>query len=478
MVVGDAILDRYVWGEVNRISYEAPIQIVRVNSEEDRLGGAGAVVNILHCLGAEVTYCAVVGNDGRGRSFREMLTDLDLDDSILLTDPDRPTTVKTRYIARNQQVLRVDREVSAPFSDKLCNQLIANIEKSMPEQDILVLEDYSKGLLANGVMRSAIASAQKHGKKIILDPAKHSDWNCYRGVTAMTPNRPEAVLATGVDITDDATAELAASKMLETLEVEAAIITLDRDGISLMESDREFVRYPAVAKDVYDVTGAGDMVTGLLALVVGAGHTWESAVQLANVASGIEVGKVGVVPISREEITETLRSSVSMYTSKLKTLEELQNELRPLRSRGRKIVFTNGCFDIFHSGHIRALHMAREQGDVLVVGVNTDASVRKIKGEHRPIIPQEERCQVLSGLAAVDFIVLFDETTPERVIKAVRPDVLVKGSDYRENEVVGGDFVKSYGGRVALVPILEGISTTDIVSKILSAYKDRPDTVS
>ena len=470
LVVGDAILDHYVWGDVSRISDEAPIQILRVNNEEIRLGGAGNVVSDLHVLGAEVTYCAIVGGDGRGRMFREQLTGRGLSDKILLSDPARPTTVKTRFIARSQQVLRVDHEVTEPFARTLCDQLIAGIENALPQQDIVVVEDYNKGLLANGVMEAIAKAASRHRKKIILDPAKISDWTRYQGVAAATPNRTEAHLATGVEITDDATATRAAELILQRYGLEAAIITLDRDGISLLERGGRFVRFPAAARDVYDVTGAGDMVTSLLALVAGAGHPWDAAVRLANVAAGIEVAKVGVVPVARDEIIDSLRHSVTFTTEKVKTLEELLNALQPLRSKGRKIVFTNGCFDILHTGHMQLLRGAREQGDVLVVGVNTDVSVRRLKGERRPIIPQHERGQLLSALAAVDYVVFFDEDTPERLIHAIRPDFLVKGSDYREDQVVGGDFVTSYGGKVVLVPILEGISTTDIVGKILSTH--------
>lgn len=474
LVIGDAILDHYVWGEVNRVSDEAPIQILRVTQEEVRLGGAGNVVSDLHTLGADVTYCAIVGNDGRGRMFREQLTGAGLTDRLLLIDPSRPTTVKTRFIARSQQVLRVDHEVTEPFSHDLCRALLAGIEEAVPGHDVVVVEDYNKGLLANGVMEAIVRCAKEHSKKVILDPAKTANWTPYSGVTAVTPNRAEAHLATGVEIVDDATAAQAAQVLMERYGVHAAIITLDRDGISLLERGGRFARYPAMARDVYDVTGAGDMVTSLLALVAGAGYPWEAAVRLANIAAGIEVGKLGVVPIPRDEIIDTLHHSAVFTSAKIRTLKELLHILQPLRNKGRKIVFTNGCFDILHVGHMHLLRGAREQGDVLVVGVNTDASVRRLKGERRPIIPQHERGQLLAALAAVDYVVFFDEDTPERLIRAIRPDVLVKGSDYRHDQVVGADIVQTYGGKVVLVPILEGVSTTDIVDKILSTYNDTP----
>jgi len=476
MVIGDAILDRYVWGQVSRISDEAPIQILRVANEEVRLGGAGGVVNDLYALGAEVAYCSIIGDDGRGRMFREHLAGLGLSDEHLLSDPDRPTTVKTRFIARSQQVLRVDHEMTEPFTDALCARLLKGIERALPQQDIVVVEDYNKGLLANGVMEEVVRAAGQHGKKVLLDPAKLTDWSRYRGVSAATPNRNEARLATGIEIGDDDSASRAAQALIDDCGLEAAIVTLDRDGVALLERGSRLVRYPAAARDVYDVTGAGDMVISLLALVVGSGHSWQSAVQLANIASGIEVGKVGVVPIARDEIIDALRHSVAFTSDKVKPLDELLNALQQLRSKGRKIVFTNGCFDIFHSGHRQLFHVARSHGDVLVVGVNSDASVHRLKGPRRPIVPQSERGQVLSALAAIDFVVFFDEATPERLIRAIKPDVIVKGSDYSEDQVVCGDFVKSYGGKVVLAPIVEGISTTDIVEKILASYTDRRGT--
>ena len=485
LVVGDLILDRYVWGEAQRISPEGPIPILRVTSEEERPGGAGNVAAALKHLDAEVSICGAVGKDGAGDALTRLLQSLCADAKGVVQTTGRPTTVKTRYFgyvqsARRgvQHMLRIDRESTIPIADTAEEEMLAYIESAMPNQQAVVLSDYDKGVLTESVIARAIELAQARDVPVIADPKIGRPYSIYRGSTVMTPNRYETRLASGIAPTDAARLREAASRLIEIAGLRHVVITLDRDGMYLAGEEEPGRLIPTRPREVFDVTGAGDMVVSVIALMLGSGAAIRDAVMLANVAAGIEVTKVGAAPVSRVEIIADLLESVGLG-GKLKSVEAVVEMAKEVRRRNGKVVWTNGCFDILHIGHYEYLRFARRQGDLLIVGLNSDASVRRLKGPNRPITGEGERARILAALDVVDCVVIFEEDTPERIIEAVRPDVIVKGGDYRKEGVVGGKFVESYGGRVVLAPIIEGASTTEIVQRILERHagdeKDAPN---
>lgn len=472
LVVGDLILDRYVWGDVDRISPEAPIQILRVASEERRPGGAGNVINNLHSLGAKVACCGVLGSDAEGEAFREVLQSIGVDDFGVVTDRDRRTTVKARMVARAQQVLRVDWEDTAKISESVEAKLLTYVRGCARDFDLVIVSDYAKGVVTEALMDELRSISSGKGCHVIVDPAKGADYHMYRGVATITPNRVEAEMAVGSRIVDEASLREAATTLLEEHALESALITRDKDGMSLFRKDGEELHLTAHAQAVFDVTGAGDAVISALGFVLAAGHSLEDAARIANIAGGIEVGKVGAVPVTKEEIINQLRDVEYTSASKIKSLEELRPIVRDQKGRGRKVVFTNGCFDVLHVGHVELLRAAKSFGDLLVVGMNSDSSVRRLKGPRRPILGEIERSHVLAALETVDYVVLFEEDTPEGLLREIRPDVLAKGSDYSKSEVVGREIVEEYGGEVRLIPVVPGISTSDIVARVLERHQE------
>ena len=485
LVVGDLILDRYVWGEVQRISPEGPIPILRMTSEEERPGGAGNVAAALKHLDAEVSVCGAVGEDGAGDALRRLLQSLCSDAKGVVQTAGRPTTVKTRYFgyvqsARRgvQHMLRIDRESTLPVADAAAEEMLAYIESAMPNQQAVVLSDYDKGVLTEGVIARTIELARARDVPVVADPKIGRPYSVYRGSTVMTPNRYETQLASGIAPTDAAQLREAASRLIEMAGLRHVVITLDRDGMYLAGEEEPGRLIPTRPREVFDVTGAGDMVVSVIALMLGSGAAIRDAVMLANVAAGVEVTKVGAAPVSRVEIITDLLESVGLG-GKLKSVEAVVEMAKEVRHRNGKVIWTNGCFDILHIGHYEYLRFARRQGDLLIVGLNSDASVHRLKGPNRPITGEGERARILAALDVVDCVVIFEEDTPERIIEAVRPDVIVKGGDYRKEGVVGGKFVESYGGRVVLAPIIEGASTTEIVQRILERHagdeKDAPN---
>jgi len=470
LVVGDLLLDRYVFGDVGRISPEAPIQVLRVTGEEARCGGAGSVALHLAALGAKVTLVGILGADSLGKSFRELASDAGVDVTSVVVEDGRPTSVKTRLIAHgqkhNQQVLRVDRETSDEPSRETVGLLLDRLKKAAPKADAIILSDYAKGVLGDRVLRDAIKIARKAGVRVLVDP-KGKDFSRYRGASAITPNRQESEVATGIAIDGPKALERLGRKLVEDLELEAAVVTLDREGVALFPRDGTTVRIPSRPREIYDITGAGDAVIAVLGWAVALGADWPDAAALANVAGGIEVGKLGATPIPREEILETLHHGSPETAGKMKTREEVAEAVAARRARGERVVFTNGCFDLIHTGHVRYLRYARAQGDCLVVGLNSDVSVKKQeKGDDRPLVPEADRAETLAALECVDLITLFDEPTPLRLIQRVKPDVLVKGEDWREKGVVGREFVERHGGEVVLAPLHRGRSTTGIIERI------------
>lgn len=464
VVIGDLMVDRYVMGSVDRVSPEAPIPVLQVEGEENRLGGAGSVVCMLRALGAEVDLVSVVGDDERGAWLRTRLADLGVGTERVLTIVGRPTTQKTRMIAHDQQLLRIDREDTTPIAESLIDELVAGLQTVSAGADVVLVSDYGKGLLTPRLL-AALAELRSGGVEVILDPKKGRDVEAYRGMTALTPNRLETELATGVS-PKSANWQEAADLLLERLDLELVVLTLDRDGIVLAHRGGAISHFPTRPRGVYDVTGAGDMVLAMLGFARAGSLSWPEAIVAANVAAGIEVSRLGVVPVARAEVVEVLTSDELSSEQKLTTLERfVAGPLRKARERGERVVFTNGCFDLLHVGHVKLLQFARAQGDLLVVGLNSDTSVRAIKGAGRPVIGQIERAHVLAALAAVDYVMVFEEQTPLALIEALVPEVLVKAEDYMDRPVVGRSVVERAGGQVVLAPLVSGVSTTQVIDR-------------
>jgi D-beta-D-heptose 7-phosphate kinase/D-beta-D-heptose 1-phosphate adenosyltransferase len=407
----------------------------------------------------------VVGTAEDGNNMIEMFTRLSADCRGVMQEAERPTTRKTRIIASNQHVLRVDRETKREISAASFDRLVDFIEAVMPEIDIVLVSDYNKGLVTQDLMARVAAAARKHHKSIIVDP-KGQDYTKYRGATLLTPNRKEASLASGIDIRDDATLEKAAAHIMEVVGLDKLLITLGKNGMALFESGRPVYRIATRARQVYDVSGAGDTVLSVLGLALGAGASFQESTRMANAGAGVVVGKVGTAPISREELAAALTNTGGRFPSKHRTLEELPEMVRDQQRSGHKIVMTNGCFDLLHAGHVQLFAAAKEMGDFLIVAIDDDASVRALKGNGRPVIRADERIRILSALDSVDAVVVFASDRLETLLEAIRPDVLVKGSNYDSDQVRGGDIVVRQGGRVALIPISEDISSSRIIKNI------------
>jgi D-beta-D-heptose 7-phosphate kinase/D-beta-D-heptose 1-phosphate adenosyltransferase len=447
---------------------------LNVASEEIRPGGAGSVASNLAHLGANIFCYGTIGNDNEGRLLLDNLNDLGVDTEGIVQDSDRPTTVKVRMMGHLQsagkgiqQLLRIDYEKTDDIEEEKQEVIINKIEDKIQQVDIVLISDMNKGLLSRRILDAVIKSGKDHNVPVIVDPGLTKDYGIYRGATAITPNRFETKLSTGIKITDVNSMKSAGKKLLEENLFEHIIITADKDGMFLYSRDGKCKLISTVPKDVYDVSGAGDMVLSVFGFVVGSKNSFEDAAMIANVAAGVEVGKVGAVPISKSEILSELMGGSNPLYTKIKVLDELEEILNRHRKENKKIVFTNGCFDILHVGHIEYLKFSRKQGDVLVIGLNTDRSVREQKGDKRPFVSEDERARLISALEDVDYVILFDDLTPEKLIRRVKPDVLVKGEDWKEKGVVGREFVESYGGKVILAPLVKDVSTTDIVSRIL-----------
>ncbi len=468
LVVGDVMVDEYVWGRIDRISPEAPIQVVDVKSENAVPGGAANVVANLVGLGAQVYLGSVVGKDAKGSLLRERLRDAGVRIQGVITDPKRPTSTKTRVMGQNQQLLRIDREERSPLRHETEKRLLAHLKKQIPACDAIILSDYGKGILTDKILRETIGMATKEGKIITADP-KGKDFRKYRGITCLTPNRKEVEEATGIALAKGPDILEAAQQLQKTLHSPACLITLGGDGMALL--DREgFAILPTAAREIFDVSGAGDTVIAAFTLVASAGFGLKEAAQIANLAAGVVVGKVGTAHITPREILEHTAETGRDRAGKILSFPELKDVIRRKKQLGKTVVFTNGCFDLLHVGHIRYLQEARALGDLLILGLNSDRSVRKLKGKLRPLISQEERALILAALDCVDYVVIFPEETPLKLIRGLQPDILVKGGDYRKGEVVGGDLVEAGGGRVALIPVVRGRSTSGLVERIVERY--------
>ncbi len=461
LVVGDLMIDHYLWGNCNRISPEAPVQVIDIKSETTVLGGAGNVVNNLRALGANVTVMSVVGEDEVADELAIMLDKLGVE-SFLLRDKNRKTTKKSRIIASHQQVVRYDKESKNEIDIECEKSLIYKIFETINQYDLIILSDYGKGVLTYNLVEKIICATSGTNLKVIVDP-KGEDYSKYKGAYLLTPNKNEAQMATGIEIVDDLSLLEALKKLKDSANLDIPMITLSEDGIAILADNNKIIKKPTVAREVYDVTGAGDTVIASLGYCLAKNMSIESSMEFANLAAGVVVGKLGSATATLEEIEEyksTLHKS--SIESHIKTLSEIEKTVERLRKVGKKIVFTNGCFDILHRGHVSYLDVAKSFGDVLILGLNSDESVKRLKGVNRPINNQEDRGFILAALESVDYVVNFSENTPYELIKIIQPDILVKGADYEGKEVVGSDIAKE----VRLVTFIDGKSTTSTIEKI------------
>ncbi len=456
LVVGDLMIDHYLWGKCERISPEAPVQVVEVTREEYLMGGAGNVVNNLLALGASVGVSSVIGEDESGDFIRQRLRDKGVNAEGLITESGRKTTKKSRVIALHQQIVRVDKENREDISEASQRKILEKITADIDRYDAVLLSDYAKGVLTEKLTQDIIALARRKEKPVLVDP-KGADYSKYRGATLITPNRKEAAQATGILLDSDERLHEAGMQLKNGLDLDFAIITLSEDGMAIFAQD--MTKIPTVAREVYDVTGAGDTVLASLGFALCSGKNIIEAAHFANSAAAVAVSKVGSATVTLDEIAayeQRLRRKSS--SAKIKSTEEIG---ALLQNSAKKVVFTNGCFDILHAGHVKYLEEAKSYGDILVLGLNSDASVKRLKGESRPVNCWEDRAAVLAALESVDFVVGFDEDTPYELIKTVQPDILVKGGDYEGKEVVGSNIAKE----TRLVQFVEGKSTTKIIER-------------
>lgn len=460
LVIGDLMIDHYLWGGCDRISPEAPVQVVDIARETTVLGGAGNVINNLVTLGARVSVAGVIGDDENGVELKNMLSSLGASCEGLIVQAGRKTSKKSRIIASNQQILRYDKESKDSVESQSAQKVIAYVQRVMEGCDMVVLSDYGKGVITDAVAQGVIASAKAKGKKVLVDP-KGKDYRKYSGAYLLTPNKKEASEATGIVIKDDGSLREALLSLKSTCDLQCSMITLSEDGIAIY--DETMRRYPTVAKEVFDVTGAGDTVIASLSFALSCGLSIDEAAPFANHAAAVVVGKIGSATVTLDEI-ETYESSLHQSTSDahIKSQSEIVAITQRLKREGKRVVFTNGCFDILHVGHVKYLQEAKSYGDVLIVGLNSDSSVRELKGPTRPVNPEADRAYILAALESVDYVVMFSDETPHELIKSIAPDILVKGGDYEGKSVVGAEF----SGELRLVQFVDGKSTTATISRI------------
>lgn len=459
IVIGDVMLDRYWHGDTSRISPEAPVPVVRIEQDEERVGGAANVAVNVQSLSVQTTLISVIGKDETGGKLQGLLKEKGVQ-CRLIESLRHNTTLKLRVLGRHQQLIRLDFESNHPCS---LEQILESLEQLISSADILILSDYAKGVLANP--KPLIECARRHGVKVLVDP-KNADLSVYQGANILTPNLSEFEAAVG-PCNNTAEIEKNALNLVEQLGLDALLVTRGSQGMSLIQADKPARHICAKAKEVFDITGAGDTVIAVLAACLAAGTPIEEASEMANIAAGIAVGRLGTATITREELQAALGAAENVSLEKgVTSLTTLLPEIARRKVRNEKIVFTNGCFDVLHAGHVTYLQQARALGDCLVVAVNDDDSVRRLKGQTRPINPLPERLQVLAALACVDYVISFSEDTPLNVIEQVLPHILVKGGDYTPEEVVGGTKVINHGGKIKILPFVPGCSTTSMLERV------------
>ena len=463
LVVGDLMIDHYLWGSCERISPEAPVQVINVKSESTLLGGAGNVINNLKALGAQVDVISVVGDCEISDELKELLGNINVDAQYLITQKDRITSKKSRIIASQQQVVRYDRENTDEINNESQEKLLSYYKKIIKNYDNVLLSDYGKGVLTHSLTQELIKIANNNSKKVLIDP-KGLNYSKYRGAYLLTPNKKEASEATQINIIDDDSLTKAIIQLKSKCSLDVSLITLSDQGVAIYDTNLR--THPTVAREVFDVTGAGDTMLASLGFALACGYSIDDAVEFANLASGVVVGKIGSATATLNEIIE-YESSLNKSTSDehIKTFDEIKDLVADLKKRGKKIVFTNGCFDILHVGHVKYLEEAKSFGDVLILGLNADESVTTLKGEGRPINPQMDRAYILAALEPVDYVVIFSEDTPYNLIKLIKPHTLVKGGDYEGKEVAGQDIADE----LKLVQFFDGKSTSQTIERILES---------
>jgi len=468
LCVGDLMLDEFVYGEVSRISPEAPAPVIAVQRSEINIGGAGNVARNIASLGARCIFVGLIGDDDAGKTLQAALAQQNLLESVLICDPARPTTRKVRFVSEHfsTHMLRADWELAAPASAEIEQQLIDAILPRLQHADIVLLSDYAKGVLTARVIRNVIDAARKLGRRVIVDP-KSANLAIYRGATLLKPNRKEFAEATRSRADGEADIAAAAQDAMTLADCEAILVTQGERGMTLAQRGGEAIHVPAHAVKVRDGSGAGDTVAAALAVALAAGADWETALRMANAAAAVAVSKKGTATVTPAELRRMILPSASLAAEEkiVAVGGDLEAHLEVWRKQDQRIGFTNGCFDILHPGHVKVLTAARGACDRLIVGLNSDASVKRLKGEGRPVQDERARAEVLAALEAVDLVVVFEEDTPLNLITEIRPSVLVKGGDYTRTEVVGHDVVEANGGEVLLVDILPGFSTSSLVAR-------------
>jgi len=455
-VIGDFMIDHYLWGKSERISPEAPVPVVEVKKEEDRLGGAGNVVNNLLALGSDVVVSTVLGKNYE-RMFK-LLKEKNIDTSGIFIDENRETIIKSRIIAENHQVIRYDKETKTPINQEFEEKILNYLKEKIDIIDLILLSDYEKGVLTKSLTQKIIKLSNRYNKKLIIDPKK--DFSKYINAWMIKPNKKELSIAANMDISTEKDLINAGWKVKNKLNLDYLLVTLSDEGMALFGED--YIKIPTKAKEVYDVTGAGDTVLASLGYYLSKNDNLVDAMHFANAAAAVVVSKIGSATVTLEEIEETERRLDNNVDYKIVDFAKIEHIANDLHMQNKKIVFTNGCFDILHLGHVKYLQKAKTLGDKLIVGLNSNASVRRLKGESRPVNDEYDRAYLLASLEVVDYVVIFDEDTPYELIKKVKPDILVKGKDYEGKEVVGSDIAKE----VKLIDFVEGRSTTNIIKKV------------
>ncbi|MHC4675757.1 MAG: D-glycero-beta-D-manno-heptose-7-phosphate kinase [Planctomycetota bacterium] len=473
VVCGDVMLDQYIWGKVERTSPEAPVPVVKIENRTRRLGGTANVAANLVGLGCKVNLIGVSGTDAAGDVLASLMKEANIGDACIRLQG-HPTTTKIRVIGSSQQLVRIDEEGGDGFDDKVYSDMLDRFKSLLPYSDIVILSDYGKGVFKTDLARKCIEYCRKVGVAIFVDP-KMDSWERYREATCVTPNLKEFKRVAQVAGLENESFSGAGKKMREMFALKYLLVTRGADGMSLFDGTDEMLSISTQAREVFDVSGAGDTVIATVAAAFSSGFSMPIAMKLANLAAGIVVGKIGTYPVTFKELIQALRFDAFDLKNKVRSGHDALFTAEKWRGDGGRIVFTNGCFDLLHAGHVKLLQAAAKEGTKLIVGLNSDASVRRLKGPDRPILPQEDRATILAALDCVDMVVFYDEDTPLDLITALRPNVLVKGADYRPDQVVGREFIERRGGKVVLIPLLEGISITNMIERIHSHQLEDQD---
>jgi len=463
LVIGDLIIDQYLWGETNEISPEAPVPIIKVDQISTILGGAGNVVNNLKSLGAYTDIMSVIGNCEISKMAKALLKEINVSTKYLYIEKNRITSKKTRIISSQQQVLRFDRESTRIISSSSQRKILESFTNIVKDYSCVLFSDYGKGVLSDELCQSLIKVAKINDIKVLIDP-KGPDFKKYTGAYLLTPNKKEAIAATGIDINNKVTLKKAISHLQKEFKLNISLITLSEQGIAVL--DDKFRTHPTLAREVFDVTGAGDTVLASLGFALANNLTLDDSVKFSNLAAGVVVSKIGSATATINEIINYESSLDKSTTDKYKSHLEIESISREFREKGKKLVFTNGCFDLLHSGHVQYLEDSKKFGDILIVGLNSDNSVKNLKGNNRPINSADDRAFMLAALESVDYVVIFDELTPIKLIKKIKPDILVKGSDYEGKNVVGQEVAKE----LKLIKLVDGKSTSNTINKIKETY--------